>query len=347
MSTADLTKATRELFDRSLLDEVHMKTPFIEELQRRCQVTYKGGKYIEKLVDTDEIDDLWQDYTANQGLTNQKKTTLDKPRFTWKYGTCPLQYDVDEYTQNIHAGKEIQLLDLAEHLVTKGQRGSKLWLCKKMFNAGSTTPVADGAAGFQSLVSALDHGTGGTTSTYGTLGREFSAGLRDWWQGADPNGLGSVVTSSSQDTAFTLTKSNLRKWINETDISHYMESAQDLQILMCPTLWNKLAAEMEAHTEYKGGLKQKQGIRSMYFDDHEIVSVPYLQTSTEMKTWVFILNLAYFELRIHSLRNFKMTDFKWQGDIANGHDYWLARILVSGNFVCWKPNSSMWLANVN
>lgn len=337
-----MTKATRELFDRSLVNEVHMRTPFIEELKRRNQVTYKGGKYIEKLVDRAEIDSLWQEYTANEALTDAKMTTLDKPRFTWKYGQCPLRYDVDEYTQNVQAGKEIQLLNLSNHLVKKGQRGAVLRLCKWIFNAGSTTPVTDGAKGFQSLISALNHDT-----TYGTLGRSFSSGTRDWWQGADPEGLGSVVTSSSQDTSFTLTKSNLRKWINETDVSHYMESPQDLQILMCPTLWNKLAGEMEAHVQYKAGKKQSQGIRSMYFDDHEIVSVPYLQTSSTMKTWVFILNLAYWELRIHSSRNFNMTPFIWQGDRANGHDYWLARIMVSGNFMCWKPNSSMWLSAVS
>ena len=43
MSTADLTKATRELFVRSLVDEVYMATPVVEELQRRRQVTYSGS----------------------------------------------------------------------------------------------------------------------------------------------------------------------------------------------------------------------------------------------------------------------------------------------------------------
>ena len=83
------------------------------------------------------------------------------------------------------------------------------------------------------------------------------------------------------------------------------------------------------------------------FDGHEVVSVPYLQTSSTMKTWVFILNLQYWELRIHNQRNFNMTGFKWQGDVANGYDYWLARIMVQGNLMCWKPNSSMWLSNIS
>ena len=129
---ADLTKATRELFIRSLVDEVYMATPVVEELQRRNQITYSGGKYIERLVDTDEIDDLMQEYTAGTALTDEAKDTLEKPRFTWKYAQLPLRYDVDEYTQNIHAGDEEQLLDLAEQLVSKGQNATRLWLNKKV-----------------------------------------------------------------------------------------------------------------------------------------------------------------------------------------------------------------------
>jgi len=341
MSTPDLTKATRELFVRSLVDEVHMRTPFVEELQRRRQITYKGGRYIERLTDTASSEELWQDYIATDALTDQKKTTLDKPRFTWKYGQYPMRYDVDEYTQNIMAGKEEQLLDLADHLVRKGQDDTKLWLCAKIFNSGSNTAVADGATGFQSLVSALLH-----DNTYGTLTRSLSGGTNDWWQGADQANLVENITSSSQNTATNLTVSNMRKWVNETDISHYMNSEDDLMFLMCPTLWDKVAAEMESKLLYKPGLKQKQGIRSMVFDGHEIVSVPYLQKSATMKKWVFILNLRWWELRIHSARNFKMLDFKHQADQSNGYDFWLARIMVSGNFVCWKPNSSMFLRNI-
>lgn len=343
MSSADLTKATRELFVRSKVDEIHMRTPVVEEMQRRNKVTYKGGRYIERLVTKANIDDLVQMYETNDTLIDQKKDVLAKPRFTWRYGTLPLRYDVDEYTQNIHAGTEIQLWDLAALLVEKGQDATRLALCKQIFNSGTTTAVADAGTDFQSLVSALKY-----DSTYGTLSRSFSAGTNDWWQGADPAGLGSVVTSSSQDTAYNLTVNNLRKWITESDVAHYMRTPDDLYICMCPTLYNKLRAEMEAKVEYRpAGDTQRQGFNKMWLDGHQIVSVPYLQTSTTMKTWLFILNMRYWELRIHSLRNFNMTDFKWQGDISNGHDYWLARIMWSGNFVCWKPNSSMFLSAVS
>lgn len=348
MSTADLVLATRELFIRSVEDEVYMATPFVDSLKKRELITYSGGTDIQRLVNTDSIDDLVQEYTANSALQDQKKTTLAKPKFTWKLAQLPLRYDVDEYLQNISAGKEIKLLDLANFLVEQGQDGMRRWLGKSIFNKGSTvTAGSDSADSFQSLVDALDHGTGGTATTYGTLAREFGAGTRDWWQGGDPAGLGSVVTGSSQDTAYNLTISNLRKWITESDVTHHMKVPQDLEVLMSPTLYNKLRAEMEAKVQYTPADPQSQGFNRMILDGHTITSVPYLQTSTEMKAWVFILNVPTWELRLHTKRNFEMTPFDHQAKYSNGHDYWLARIMVAGNFICWKPNGNMWLSNVS
>jgi hypothetical protein len=345
MATADVTLATRELFDRTLVNQVFMRTPMVEALQRNGQVksTFKGGKYIEKLIDTDTIESLVQEYTSGSALQDSKKTTLEKPRFTWKYAQLPLRYDVDEYIQNADAGREEQLLDLPEHLVKKAHADLKLWMSAKIFNSGSTTGVADGATSFQSLVSALD-----VDVTYGTITRTASSNTNDYWQGADPAGLWSGITSGTQANATNLTISNIRKWVHESDVAHHMEGEDDLMCLCCPTLFNKLRAEMESKVIYKPGLKQSQGINSMLLDGGiEIVSVPYLQTTSTMKTWFFIINLRYWEWRMSNKRNFNFTGFKWQGDQSGGYDMWLARIMMCGNFFCWKPNSSMWLSAVS
>ncbi len=339
---SDLSNATRELFLRTLVNQIFYKLPVLEELQRRRQITFKGGTSIKQLVDTAEIDDQGQDYAANEPLTDSKTDTLEKPSFTIKLAQLPLRYDVNDELQNHDADKEIQLLNLSKHLTKKGHRGAKIRMSNQIWNSGSVTPVDESGTKFQSIVSALDH-----DATYGGLTRSFSSGTRDWWQGADPAGLNESISSSSQDTQVNLTLYNLRKWINETSVTHNMESEDDLYICMCPTLWDKLAAEMESRVGgYKPSNYQRQGIRKMDLDGHQIVSVPYLQKSDTTKKWVVIMNMQYWELRIHTKRNFKLTDFKWQGDRTNGYDYWLARILWAGNFVCWKPNSSMWLSNV-
>lgn len=342
-STTDLSASTRELHVRSLVNQVFYKLPVLEELQRRNQITYTGGKYIDRLVDTAEIDDQGQDYTANEPMTDAKTDTLEKPLFYWKKSQLPLRYDVDEELQNVEGDSDTQLLNLATHLVEKGHRAARVRINKQVWNEGSTTPVADTGKKFLSIITALNHDT-----SYGGLTRTFSSNTNDWWQGADPAGLNEVIGSSSQDTAYNITLFNLRKWINETTVAHNMESEDDLYICMCPTLWDKLAAEMESRVGgYKPSDYQRQGIRKMDLDGHQVVSVPYLQKSSTTKTWLFILNMKYWELRIHKSRNFKLTDFVWQGDQTNGYDFWLARILWAGNLVTWKPNASLWLSNVS
>jgi len=139
----------------------------------------------------------------------------------------------------------------------------------------------------------------------------------------------------------------VESWINESDVSHHMESPEDLYITMCPTLYNKLIAEMEAKVIYKPSQYQRQGVVKCELDGHQIVSVPYLQKDSETRAWVTILNMRYWELRMSGMRNFSMTPFKWQGENANSYDYWLARIMMAGNFMCWKPNANMWLTSVS
>lgn len=340
----DLSKATRELFVKSLRSQILYKTPVVESILSRNKMTVSGGKFIERLIDTDEIDSLVQDYATNEALSNSKKDTLAKPRFYWKKSTIPLQYDVDEETENILAGSTEQLLDLAQHLTKKAQRGMKLWLEKSIFNSAVTTVTSrtDTDKYCQSLVSALSH----SMATYGTIARSFTS--NGYWLGADPAGLTASQTATSQTTATNMTINNLRKWVYESDVSHYKDDNGDIEIYMCPSLFNKVRAEMESKIQYKPtGDTQKQGFSKMDLDGMTIVEVPYLQKSSTTKTWVFVLNMNEFELRIHKDRNFKLTDFVWQGQNANGYDYMLARILFKGNFITWKPNASMWLSNVS
>jgi len=141
MSSQDLSLATRTIFDRSLKNQVLIGTPFYDELVRRDKVITTGGTQIDRLVDKDEIDDLAQAYDENTALTDGKKDTLAKPVFDWKNLQLPLSYGLDEQLQNVDAMNEEQLLNLAEHLATKGLRGLKLKLMKAAWNQGSVTPI--------------------------------------------------------------------------------------------------------------------------------------------------------------------------------------------------------------
>lgn len=343
---SDLTNATRELFVRTVDEHIWYPLPFYEELKRRNQITFAGGKYIEKLGVVDEMDDLAQSYTMNEALTDEAKDMLEKPSFLWKYAQIPLRYSADWEVENANAGSEEQLLDLPEFLVKQAHRAVRLKMSKFAWNSGTETPILRGDKEFESIVSALNHDTayGGKTRTFGTANA--------WFQGADQTALleNIAAAGSAQDTAINISVAALRKLVWESNVAHHVESLNDIYIMMCPTLFNKLRAEMEAKFSYRppAGDTVRQGFQKMYLDDAmQIVSVPYLQKSDVTVNWLTILNLNDWELRISKARNFKLTEFEWQGKNANGYDYYLARILWAGNLICWRPSGSMWLTAVS
>lgn len=341
---ADLSIATREYINRTLKHEVWWKMPIFEALEQRNKIIQSGGTDIRRPVVMDTIESLAQSYSANDVLNDEAKETLAQPIFTWKLMQLPLRYPATWEIQNAHADNDTQVVNLIKFLGEQGQDGIRRKMTAMMYNSGTTTPATDGGEPFQSLISALNHDT-----TYGTLSRSFSGGTRDWWQGSDPAGLNQTVTSSSQDASYNISVANLRKWIYETSVAHWMKDKNDILVVMCPTLFNKLRAEMESKMSYKPtGDTQRQGFNKMLLDGNiTIADDPYLQKTSTTKTWLFILNLSDWDMYISTARNFKVTPFEWQGKQTNGVDVYLARILVAGNICCWKCNGSMWLSAVS
>lgn len=92
----------------------------------------------------------------------------------------------------------------------------------------------------------------------------------------------------------------------------------------------------------------------MMIDGIEIVQDSFLTaglvdhsgTTLAAEKWMLLLNIPDWELRLHP-KHFKFTGFTWQGDRQDGYDEWLARIMIAGNLICWKPNGSIFLNNVS
>jgi len=347
MPSNDLSLATRELYLRSLVHEVYERSPILDDLQKRNQIITRGGKTIDRSVVKSTLTSTAQNYLETTALTDEQTDQLVNPSFLWKRFQIPLRYGGETEIQNVNAGREEQLQDLAKFLVEQGHDATRMHLMRLIFNQGSVTGQAEGAGEeeFQSIVSALDFDV-----TYGGITRTGASGVANYWQASQATGTtpnppeGSTITDV-QGTAATMSLANMRAW--RIGAQQFAKTQEDIMYVMCPTLYNKVRAEMESRNTYRPiGDTAKQGFNKMEFDGHSVVSVPYLETTAVMKKWVFILNLRYWELRINTARNFKVTPFVWQGDRSNGHDYYLARILVAGNFMCWKPNANTMLTNV-
>jgi hypothetical protein len=212
-----------------------------------------------------------------------------------------------------------------------------------MMYDGPTTS-ADTAKGFQSITDALDH-----DATYGTLTRSGTS-TNSFWQGASLNGA-----FTDQNTLMSPSIANFRKC--RSKVGQYVEKPGDLLAIMGASIFQQFQSQVEARHMYTrdGSLLAKYGFTTLVLDGVEFVEDPYLNLNKLSGTtsvgdlhseWFLLLHIPDWEYRIHPKRSMYFTGFTWQGDQAGGLDAWLARIMCSGNLVCWQPNASIWKSYV-
>jgi len=333
-TNANISATTRDFFLDTVVDEVFMKMPLLAKLLLRDQVTWKGGTNITRPVSTDELDSLAQSYTVGEPMTAGRKAPLTKPWFTWKYFQVPIVYTLDEFIQN--GGEDMQVVDFAEYLTQKAQKAAKIKLYKMMYHVTST-PDTD--SGFNSLVGALDHDVkyGHTTRTTTTVNK--------WFQGASM-----AETYADQDTAYTIGVNLFRRMVSACDM--FVDDPANYLLVVGPSLYLSLKSQVDgSNITTNPGELVKYGFQSFTLDGIEVVKDPYLRAAgltaeTTPEKWAFLINVNDFELRLHPERSFRYEPLKWQGDMVDGVDEWLGRILVAGNLVCWRPNGSIWLSTV-
>jgi hypothetical protein len=344
----NLYNLTKDLIEKSLTNEVYLRTAFLDELNKRKRIT-AGGRTLQFPVIKDTLESLAQAYSMKEPLTSSQKSITEIATWDWKYVQLPIEYDGDVEIQNLSAASEEKIYDIAEMLAEQALYGINLKMQTMIFAAGAAPATAYGDSGknFQSIPNALNH-----DETYGKLTRLLvngAAGTNDWFQSADPAAgawFGStVLTASTQDTAANLTIANLRAWIIK--VQRFCKKKSDIMVTMCPTLFNKLKAECQAQMIYQGAKDTADvGFNKMFIDGHQIVDADYLETTAVSRAWVFLLNLETWELHINKARNFKMTPFKWQAENINGTDTYLSRLLLCGNLICRQPNANMFLSSV-
>jgi len=238
----NLYNLTRDLIEKSLTNEVYLRTAFLDELNKRKRIT-TGGRTLQFPVIKDTLESLAQAYAMKEPLTSSQKSITEIATWDWKYVQLPIEYDGDVEIQNLNAASEEKIYDIAEMLAEQALYGINLKMQTMVFNAGALhvalDAYSDSGKNFQSIPCALNHDT-----VYGKLARTLAsgaAGANDWFQSADPLAgawFGSTLTSSTQDTATTLSIANLRAWIIK--VQRFIKKKSDLMVVTCPTLFNKL-----------------------------------------------------------------------------------------------------------
>jgi hypothetical protein len=337
----NIQSTTRALFLKSIKPQVIMQMPLLARLWMAKKVTWEGGTVIKQPVQKATMASLLQPYVPTDGLNTGAKTLLNDPYFHWKYAQLPVQYNIEQHIQN-GGSADTAPVKLVPFLVKEAVRGMKIGLYRMIYGIDSTGTDYDHKKEFNSCVDALTH-----DRTYGHLARSTTLDndtYAAWWQGA------SIAASfADQATAITASIASFRKAM--AAINTYDQGLPGGKLCCVgPTIFQALQSEVEARHIYNrdGSLLAKYGFNTLMLDGVEIVQDNFLtnavQTNAHKK--FFIYTVDDWELRIHPERNINLTPFVWQGDRDGGRDEWLARVMIAGNLVCWKPNGSIYLTNM-
>lgn len=358
----DLDNLTRDMHDASWEVEYMRKNPVTALMLERKTLQFKGGKQYYRELDTDDMEDIVQDYVVNEVLTNEVKDTTSRATFIRKKFQAPIQVDEDEELENAAQTPDgTRLHNLAEHRTRKVQEAVRFHIRKLLYRAtGVTGAATDSNKYMQGLNNALtpDH-------TYGQITRTKASSIADWWQPAANQYDATGGTTGDQNGEYTIGIHWLRS------ILEPMEDLEtdnvDLITIVGGVLWLALIEEAEARgTPYKivpdrlnkGGGKTTQGFTEMILDRRRIVKDPFLKTANntamgettasagDLSRRMYCLNLKTWDMFIHPKRNFLLTEFFDQSKLAGGSDFKLARIKFGGNLVCWHPNQNLYLSNV-
>lgn len=351
----DLENMTRDMHDKSLEVEYMQKTPVLSLIMERKNLKFKGGKLYYRELDTDTIEDIAQDYTVNEPLTHGTKDTTQRAYFERKTFQIPVQIDLDEELQNALGTEDgTQLHKLAEFKVRKTNEAGRLHIRKLLYAGPNSTVGLDSNKYMQGLNSGLQLDAT-NIATYGTLARsESQSSTNAWWQPADDR-----YTKTTQETEYSVSIDWLQSIVDPlTDLEN---SNGELVVIVGNTLWLALQSEAQARSmpvKVDSNGKFKFGIQEMIIGNMRIMKDPFLQTTynSEMgettgsahalERRLYVLNTKDWEFLVHPKRNFEMTQFFDQKQIAGGADFKMARLLFAGNLICWHPNRSLYLANV-
>lgn len=341
VNNTNLAAATRSLMLKGVKDQVVMKNPILARLALNNRVNWQGGTSIHQPVRKADLASLVQAYGPNDPLTAQKKTLYERPWFDWRYAQIPLVYDIEEKLQNMSGGGDTQIFNLATELSRLGLEGLRIYLTQCLYEipasgttqlASSDTPTTNRR--FQSINQALTH-----DATYGHLTRATTT-TNSWWQGAS---ISEAYTDQSTDYGWSV--NTIRQAVQA--VSLYTPERADLLVVVGDVGHLAIKREIEGSLHYNppAGPLVKYGFDSYMIDGVEVVHDPWLRNSkvANAHKWMFVVNTKDFELRLHPSRAFEMEPFQWQGNVVNGVDQWLSRIMLAGNFVCWKPNGSIML----
>ena len=337
---SNLTATTRELWERSRVEEVYYAMPLYAALMDQQKRAWVNGTKLKRTVVTDTMESLAQSYDINDPLTTNKKDIYDTLEFAWKRWQLPVSYsDADDDNTG---GGDAAPTSLVNGLIEAARFGARIKLNQMAYGLPATGNPDTQKKDFMGLTDALDLDT---TTTYG--GKVRSASTNAWLMSASLSGA-----FDDQDDSITASIANFRRI--RSACQQYAPGAKpgDFLAVCGSDLFQAFQSQVEARQLYvRNGdtALAGYGFNTISIDGVELVEDASLNlnvhgtTATEKTSeWFFMLHKPDWELRLHPERAMVLTDFTWQGEQTGGKDETLARVMAKGNLVCWRPRASCW-----
>ena len=375
LTNTNLDNATREIWEDTVQKEVIEKDVILSAIMlgNGIDQTRSGGKYISKSLDYAEFDSLATWYAETDPLTATDKTYLDRAYVLWKNMHISTHISLDEEMDNVQADSSAKITDLAVDIVAKVQKAMRIKLRNAFYLSycsGSSVATGGGTDGKQifSVPNALMHGETSGDMGYSYLGltRDFSAGTRDWFQGADilTDNIKASTAASAQATAYTASYDTFQKAFTACKRQTDDHDASNYKVVLGPVLWRAYKAWVKADEVQVNPSKsmRQYGFQTFTMDGVEFVLDDTLTSEAVVdykgctsltattygpQMWFLMLYLPSWKFYIHKKRSFWMMPTKWQGDIENGYDRWLIRGFLRCAAACWQPNANLFHYNMS
>jgi len=327
--SVDLTKTTREAWMSTVQSQVVERIPLLAALMDRRQVSWDGGTKFKTTIEKATSESLAQEYKVNDALDVSTKSIFETAEFELKYIQVPVEYTVEHRLQAREGDGAV--IDHIGGIVRSAQNAVKYKIRSTIWGTASATSDSD--TGWQGIPDALDSND---STTYGTIARNTT---NTFWNGADDDNC---------DTTTEPTIEKFREFQESVLQNTEFDTPKDMMAFTSSAVFRALQAAVEAHHGYPPpGSMAKFGFSTMMIDGIEIVQDPYLNANSTDKKKFALLHLPDWWLKLSPERSFKLTDFRWQGEVVNGYDKWLARAMVAGNICCTKPNGSLYRTAMN
>lgn len=308
---------TRELYERTVIDQVHDRIPLIYKLRKMRRVITRGGTKIREPMTFGK-----NTQTEHYGMGDPMGSSTEDKRtaavFGWTNTQTPIKYNAEDFLDN--SGDE-QVVDTIAAEVSAAQEDMLDSLSESFY----ATSVSGDAP--LSIFSALLYST---TATYGGILRT-----------ADNDALASSPVSNQWfagnncSDAATATLANFR--IAVSAIMRHRGNRNNLLAITTPAIFLKYQSLLDAKSNLRqDGMMAKAGFTAFTIDGIEMVLDDNCPSG-----YLLILDLMTWKWRINPKRNFKLTDFKWQGEVNDGVDEYLARILLRHQLYCIKPRNNL------